>query len=90
LHGTFTLRSTEEEEEMKSKVDLIKQVYAEKLAELIPDGVKLVSMVKFRNSSMTLDDWMSVTDITERDREQFPNAKAAQRIKDSKLYKVMK
>lgn len=39
----------------------------------------------------TVEDWLaSPQEISERQLERYPNAKAAQKIRDSKLFKVMK
>lgn len=39
----------------------------------------------------TVDDWLKAgPEISERQLERYPNAKKAQKIKGSKLYKVMK
>lgn len=37
----------------------------------------------------SVDDWLKIPEIEEKDQEEFPNAKIAADIKKSPLYKVL-
>lgn len=66
---------------------LFKEIYADKMQNMIPTGVGLMRMLL--RDSWTVEDWMKVT-ASEHELGHFPNAVAAKKIMDSKLYKVMK
>jgi hypothetical protein len=46
--------------------------------------------VHFRKRKMTVDDWMAEKKISEQDKLEYPNARAATVIKSSPLYKALK
>lgn len=67
--------------------DIFKQIYADRLKDLIPNGVNLMSIINCHD--WTVEDWIK-KGAGIQDWEKYPNAIAAKKIMDSKLYKVMK
>jgi hypothetical protein len=61
---------------------MFKEAYSEKIDEIIRN---------YNCHNWTVDEWIKYREeISEKDIRQFPNAKTANGIKNSKLYKVMK
>lgn len=67
---------------MSSFNKLFKEIYANKMKELLLDGILIFS-------NYSVEDWLN-RNITEKDMENYPNAKKAAELKNTKLYKALK